>query len=107
MRISLIMVMFSSIVDDVLDDPNDLLSLCQAKCLLPESFWLVAADENAGVVVFGFDVLAQLVKRPVEVLFLSRQKHPARPSMKLAAVLFETRGGVSFGLDGDRHAAEC
>src|SRR6185369_303267 len=60
-----------------------------------------ADDENAGVLVFRFDVLAQLVKRPIDVLLLAGEKGPTRTSVKLPAVLFEARRRIRFRIDRD------
>lgn len=63
-----------AVVDYVVEDLDQFLCLRQAKRLFPKSFRLVSDDEDIRVIVFGFNVLAQLVKRPIDVLFLARQK---------------------------------
>src|SRR5690349_16520807 len=68
--------------DYVFDDLDQFIGLRQTKRFLPQTFGFVADDDNVGVIVFGFDVLAQLVKRPVEVLFFAGEKNPAGTGVK-------------------------
>src|SRR5215213_1321729 len=92
------------IVNYAFDDLNKLSHIRHAKRYLPQSGWLVANNENRLVIVFLLDVLAQLVECPIEVLFLSGQKNPARAGVKLLRVFFHSRRRV--GLRVDRHRDE-
>jgi hypothetical protein len=62
------------IVDDIFEDPDQLVCLRESIGFFPKSFRLVAHDEDARMIVFGVNVLAQLVKRPVNVFLLTGQK---------------------------------
>src|SRR5689334_18298435 len=89
--------------DYVFEDPDQLIGLCQSECFLPESLWLVADNDDARMVVFSFDVLAQLVEGPIDVLLLTSQKHPAGTSVEPAAIFLEPRRRIVFRIDCDRN----
>src|SRR5215510_952057 len=93
----------SAIVNYVFYNPYQLFRFCKAEGFFPESLWFVADDQDTGVVVFCLDILAQLVERPVDVLFLAGQKQPAGTRMKAAAILLESCRRVCFGIDADRN----
>src|SRR5262245_15920900 len=97
------LVIVLPIGDNVFEDPDQLLRLREAIRFLPKSFRLVADYKDTRVIVFGLDVLAQLVERPVDVLLFTGQEEPTRMSVKAAAIFLQTCRRISFRIYRNRN----
>src|SRR5262249_2987356 len=90
------------IVRHFLHELDKVLRFRQTKGFLPQSGSLVADDDDRAMVVFGLDVLPDLVQSQVDILFLAREKIPSGFGMEPLRILFEPRRRIRARIHTDR-----
>src|SRR5262249_59453185 len=90
------------IVRHFLHELDKVLRFRQTKGFLPQSGSLVADDDDRAMVVFGLDVLPDLVQSQVDILFLAREKIPSGFGMEPLRILFEPRRRIRGRIHTDR-----
>src|SRR6185369_2639967 len=91
------------ITNHIFDHFDKLIGFCQAKRFLPKTFRFITDNNDVCMIVFGFDVLAELVEGPIDVLFFTGEKDPTRAGMKSAAVFLQPGRRVGLRIDTHRN----
>src|SRR6185295_2442253 len=94
---------YLSVVYHIVDNLHQFIRFCQAEGLFPKPLRFITNNDDGCMVVFGRDILAQFVERPIDVLLLTSEKDPTRTRMKSPTIFLEPRRCVGFRIDANRN----